>query len=50
MSTGQPTAPRPTLELPDELDTRRLRRRALQVLAVFVAVGLAAGLAPGLGR
>jgi uncharacterized membrane protein YbhN (UPF0104 family) len=49
VSTGQPTAPRPTLELPDELDTRRLRRRALQVLAVFVAVGLAAWLAPGLG-
>ena len=49
MSAGQPTAPRPTLELPDELDTGRLRRRAVQLLAVFVAVGLVAWLAPGLG-
>ena len=50
MSTGQPTAPRPTLELPDKLETGRLRRRALQLLAVFVAIGLAAWLAPGLGQ
>jgi len=49
VSAGQPTAPRPTLELPDELDTGRLRRRAVQLLAVFVAVGLVAWLAPGLG-
>jgi uncharacterized membrane protein YbhN (UPF0104 family) len=45
---GQPAAPRPALKLPDELESGRLRRRAVQVLAVFVAVGLAAWLAPGL--
>lgn len=38
----------PTLSLPDELDGRRLRRRILQVTALFVAIALAAWLAPGL--
>jgi uncharacterized membrane protein YbhN (UPF0104 family) len=50
VSAGQSTAPRPSVELPDELDTGRLRRRALQLLAVFVVIGLAAWLAPGLGE
>jgi uncharacterized membrane protein YbhN (UPF0104 family) len=50
VSAGQSTAPRPSVEFPDELDTGRLRRRALQLLAVFVAIGLAAWLAPGLGE
>jgi uncharacterized protein (TIRG00374 family) len=50
VSAGQPTAPRPTLELPDELDSGRLRRRALQLLGVFLAIGLVAWLAPGLGQ
>ncbi len=45
MSTDQPR-----LELPDELDARKLRRRVLEVLAAFVAVGLVALLAPGLGE
>jgi uncharacterized membrane protein YbhN (UPF0104 family) len=49
VSEGRPAAPRPTLELPDELETGRLRRRGLQVVALFVAVGLLAWLAPGLG-
>jgi uncharacterized protein (TIRG00374 family) len=39
----------PPEPLPGELDTRRLRRRALQVIAALAAVGLAAWLAPGLG-
>ena len=38
----------PTLSLPDELDSRRLRRRVLQVTALFVAIALLAWLAPGL--
>jgi uncharacterized protein (TIRG00374 family) len=38
----------PTLSLPDELDSRRLRRRILQVTALFVAIVLLAWLAPGL--
>jgi uncharacterized membrane protein YbhN (UPF0104 family) len=38
----------PTLSLPDELDSRRLRRRVLQVSALFVAIALLAWLAPGL--
>ena len=38
----------PTLSLPDELDNRRLRRRVLQVSALFVAIALLAWLAPGL--
>jgi uncharacterized membrane protein YbhN (UPF0104 family) len=41
-------APAPALSLPKELDSGRLRRRALQVVALFVAVGLLAWLAPGL--
>jgi uncharacterized protein (TIRG00374 family) len=38
----------PALSLPDELDSRRLRRRVLQITALFVAIGLLAWLAPGL--
>jgi uncharacterized protein (TIRG00374 family) len=38
----------PTLSLPDELENRRLRRRVLQVTALFVAIALLAWLAPGL--
>jgi uncharacterized protein (TIRG00374 family) len=38
----------PTLSLPDELEGRRLRRRVLQVTALFVAIALLAWLAPGL--
>jgi uncharacterized protein (TIRG00374 family) len=38
----------PTLSLPDEFDGRRLRRRVLQVTALFVAIALLAWLAPGL--
>ena len=38
----------PTVSLPDELDSRRLRRRVLQVTALFVAIALLAWLAPGL--
>ena len=38
----------PTLSLPDELDSRRLRRRVVQVTALFVAIALLAWLAPGL--
>jgi uncharacterized membrane protein YbhN (UPF0104 family) len=38
----------PTLSLPDEFNTRRLRRRILQVSALFVAIALLAWLAPGL--
>jgi uncharacterized protein (TIRG00374 family) len=40
----------PPEKLPDELDTRSLRRRALQVIALLVVVGLVAWLAPGLGE
>ncbi len=39
----------PNEPLPDELDSRRLRRRALQVIALLIAVGLVALFAPGLG-
>jgi uncharacterized membrane protein YbhN (UPF0104 family) len=46
VSAGERGAPR--LALPDELDNRRLRRRVLQVCALFVAIGLLAWLAPGL--
>jgi uncharacterized protein (TIRG00374 family) len=38
----------PTLSLPDEFDNRRLRRRVLQVSALFAAIALLAWLAPGL--
>jgi uncharacterized membrane protein YbhN (UPF0104 family) len=38
----------PPLSLPDELDSRRLRRRVLQVSALFAAIALLALLAPGL--
>jgi uncharacterized protein (TIRG00374 family) len=38
----------PTLSLPDELDGRRLRRRVVQVSALFAAIALLAWLAPGL--
>jgi uncharacterized membrane protein YbhN (UPF0104 family) len=38
----------PTLSLPDNFDGRRLRRRVLQVTALFVAIALLAWLAPGL--
>ena len=38
----------PTLSLPDEFNNRRLRRRVLQVSALFVAIALLAWLAPGL--
>jgi uncharacterized protein (TIRG00374 family) len=38
------------LELPEELSTRRLLRRALWVVALLVVVGLIAALAPGLGQ
>jgi uncharacterized protein (TIRG00374 family) len=48
VSAGQSTAPRPSVELPDELDSRRLRRRVLQVTTFFVAIVLLAWLAPGL--
>jgi uncharacterized membrane protein YbhN (UPF0104 family) len=41
-------APQP-VELPAELDTRRLARRALQVIAGLAIVGLVIALAPGLG-
>jgi uncharacterized membrane protein YbhN (UPF0104 family) len=40
----------PPEPLPRELDTRRLRRRALQVIALLLIIGLAAWLAPGLGE
>ena len=46
MSAGERGAPR--LSLPEELDSRRLRRRVLQVTALFVAIALLAWLAPGL--
>jgi uncharacterized membrane protein YbhN (UPF0104 family) len=40
----------PPEPLPRELDARRLRRRALQVIALLAVVVLAAWLAPGLGE
>jgi uncharacterized membrane protein YbhN (UPF0104 family) len=46
VSAGDRGAPR--LSLPEELDSRRLRRRVLQVTALFVAIALLAWLAPGL--
>jgi uncharacterized membrane protein YbhN (UPF0104 family) len=38
----------PRLTLPEELNSRRLRRRIVQVTALFVAIALLAWLAPGL--
>src|SRR5215208_157832 len=55
MSTDQPRRIRieplspPRVELPSELDPRHLVRRALQIAAVLVVIGLAVVLAPGLG-
>jgi uncharacterized protein (TIRG00374 family) len=40
----------PQLELPDELSTRRLVRRAIYVVALLAIVVLIAALAPGLGE
>ena len=39
----------PPEPLPGELDTRRLRRRLVRVIAVLLVVGLVAWFAPGLG-
>jgi uncharacterized protein (TIRG00374 family) len=47
---GRANVDRPQLELPDELSTRRLVRRALYVVALLVVTGLVAALAPGLGE
>ncbi len=41
---------RDSTDLPAELDLRRLGRRALQIAALLVVVGLVAALAPGLGE
>ena len=38
----------PPEPLPDELDTRRLRRRLQRVIALLIVIGLVAWLAPGL--
>jgi hypothetical protein len=48
----QPAAAPPTADvaMPEEFEPRRLARRALQVVAVLVVVGLALLLAPGLGE
>jgi len=40
----------PTVEMPAELEPKRLVRRTLQIIAVLVVVGLALLLAPGLGE
>jgi uncharacterized membrane protein YbhN (UPF0104 family) len=48
VSAGERGAPAPQLSLPDELDSRRLRRRVVQVSLLFVAIALLAWLAPGL--
>jgi uncharacterized membrane protein YbhN (UPF0104 family) len=47
---GRADAEQQRLELPDELSTRRLVRRALWVVVLLVVVGLIAALAPGLGE
>jgi uncharacterized membrane protein YbhN (UPF0104 family) len=56
MSTDQPRRIRieplptpPQVELPPELDPRRLTRRAVQIIVVLAAAGLVVVLAPGLG-
>jgi uncharacterized protein (TIRG00374 family) len=41
--------PQPPVELPPELSTSRLVRRALWVIALLVVIGLIAAFAPGLG-
>ena len=46
---GHTNVEQPQLELPDELSTRRLVRRALWVVVLLVVIGLIAALAPGLG-
>jgi uncharacterized membrane protein YbhN (UPF0104 family) len=48
VSAGERGAPAPQLSLPDELDSRRLRRRVVQVSLLFAAIALLAWLAPGL--
>jgi uncharacterized membrane protein YbhN (UPF0104 family) len=47
---GRAEADQHQLELPAELSTRRLVRRALSVVALLVAIVLIAWLAPGLGE
>jgi uncharacterized protein (TIRG00374 family) len=47
---GRAHAEQPQLELPEELSTHRLVRRALWVVALLVVIGLIAALAPGLGE
>jgi uncharacterized membrane protein YbhN (UPF0104 family) len=47
---AEPIASPPEVSLPSELDTRRLLRRALQVVALLVVLLLGALLAPGLGE
>jgi uncharacterized membrane protein YbhN (UPF0104 family) len=47
---GRANVDQPQLELPAELSTRRLVRRALSVVALLVVIGLVAALAPGLGE
>jgi uncharacterized protein (TIRG00374 family) len=47
---GRANVEQPQIELPDELSTRRLLRRALWVVALLVVIGLIAALAPGLGK
>jgi uncharacterized protein (TIRG00374 family) len=44
------TPQHPPVELPAELSTSRLARRALWVIALLAAIGLIAALAPGLGE
>jgi uncharacterized protein (TIRG00374 family) len=47
---GHANVDQPQLELPDELSTGRLVRRALYVVALLAVIGLVAALAPGLGE
>jgi uncharacterized membrane protein YbhN (UPF0104 family) len=47
---GRANVEQSQLELPEELETRRLVRRALWVVALLVVIGLIAALAPGLGE
>ncbi len=48
--TVEPLPEPPRLEMPSEFDTRRLVKRALQVVAILAVVGLVVVLAPGLGE